>query len=69
MAKNLKPGDLVAHRNRSDSLYIVLGFTYRVSRWGNRRIMKLFCSATGSLEYVLEEQLIAISLADDGRRQ
>ena len=67
MAKNnsLKEGDLVTHRSRSDDLFIVVGFTYRVSRWGNRRLVKLFCSTTGKQEYILEEQLVMINPANN----
>ena len=61
MAKNLEPGDLVTHRSRVDDLFVVLGFTYRVSRWGNRRLVKLFCSTTGKQEYILEEQLVMVN--------
>jgi hypothetical protein len=45
-------------------LFIVVGFTYRVSRWGNRRLVKLFCSTTGKQEYILEEQLVMINSAN-----
>jgi len=61
VAKELVPGDLVSHRSRVDDLFIVLGFTYRVSRWGNRRLVRLFCSTTGKQEFILEEQLVMIS--------
>jgi hypothetical protein len=68
LAKNLVNGDLVSRRVGAGELYIVIGFTYRVSRWGNRRIMKLFCSATGKLECVLEEQLVVISPANSEKK-
>jgi len=63
MAKigELNAGDLTTHVDRTDDLFIVIGFTYRVSRWGNRRLMKLFCSATGRVEFILEEQLVIVS--------
>jgi len=63
-SNSLSVGDLVTHRSRSDDLFIVIGFTYRVSRWGNRRLVKLFCSTTGRQEYILEEQLIVINPAN-----
>lgn len=63
LAKNLNPGDLVTHRSRTHDLFIVLGYTYRVSRWGNRRLIKLFCSSTGKQEYILEEQLVMVNPA------
>ena len=56
-----EPGDLVSHKTRMDDLFIVLGHTYRVSRWGNRRLIYLFCITTGKKEYVLEEQLVMIN--------
>mgnify|MGYP003120542176 FL=1 len=61
MAVGLEAGDLVSHKDRGGDLFVVLGYTYRVSRWGNRRLMKLFCSTTGKQEYILEEQLIVVS--------
>ena len=63
MAKmdSLLEGDLVTHRSRTDDLFIVLGHTYRVSRWGNRRLIWLFCITTGRKEYILEEQLVIIN--------
>jgi len=61
VAKNLVAGDLVTHRDRRGDLFIVIGFTYRVSRWGNRRLMRVFCSTTGKQEYILEEQLVMIN--------
>jgi len=61
VAKNLTEGDLVTHRDRRDDLFIVLGHTYRVSRWGNRRLINLFCITTGKREYILEEQLVMIN--------
>ena len=66
LAKNgsLRIGDLVTHRSRGDDLFIVVGFTYRVSRWGNRRLVKLFCSTTGRQEFILEEQLVMINSAN-----
>jgi hypothetical protein len=54
-------GDLVSHRSRTDDLFIVIGHTYRVSRWGNRRLIRLFCITTGKREYILEEQLVIIN--------
>jgi len=64
LAKNLEVGDLVARKDDSTSLLIVVGYTYRVSRWGNQRVMKLFCSATGRQTYVLEKLLIIINSAN-----
>ena len=61
---SLKVGDLVTHRSRIDDLFVVIGFTYRVSRWGNRRLVKLFCSTTGRQEFILEEQLVVINPAN-----
>ena len=63
MAKigELNAGDLVTHTDRTDDLFIVIGFTYRVSLWGNRRLMKLFCSSTGRVEFILEEQLVIVN--------
>jgi len=57
----LEVGDLVSHRSRTDDLFIVVGHTYRVSRWGNRRLIRLFCITTGKREYILEEQLVIIN--------
>ena len=57
----LEVGDLVSHRSRTDDLFIVIGHTYRVSRWGNRRLIRLFCITTGKREYILEEQLVIIN--------
>ena len=67
LAKNdsLRLGDLVMRNSRSDELFIVIGFTYRVSRWGNRRLIKLFCSRTGGQQIVLEEQLVVINAANN----
>ena len=64
MASDLKAGDLVARTNGSGDLYIVIGFTYRVSRWGNQRLMKLFCSSTGKQVYILERMLTVINSAN-----
>ena len=63
MAKigELSAGDLTTHVDRTDDLFIVIGFTYRVSLWGNRRLMKLFCSSTGMVEFILEEQLVIVN--------
>ena len=61
MAKFLEIGDLVSHKSRSDDLFIVIGFTYRVSRWANRRLIRLFCISTGTQEYILEDQLVMIN--------
>ena len=61
MAKFLEIGDLVSHKSRGDDLFIVIGFTYRVSRWGNRRLIRLFCISTGTQEYILEDQLVMIN--------
>lgn len=63
MAKmgSLSEGDLVSHRSRTDDLFIVIGFTYRVSRWGNRRLVYLFCITTGKKEYIVEDQLVMIN--------
>lgn len=60
----LELGDLVSHRDRRDELLIVIGHTYRVSRWGNRRLMSVFCSTTGRQEFILEEQLVMINPAN-----
>ena len=68
MAKNLANGDLVSRRDGAGELYIVIGFTYRVSRWGNRRLIKLFCSTTGKREYVLEEQLVIVNPANGEKK-
>lgn len=67
MAKmgSLFEGDLVCHRDNSFPLYIVVGFTYRVSRWGNRRLVKLFCPVMGRIKIILEEQLVMISAANN----
>ena len=66
MAKRdtLDVGDLVYRKDREQDLFIVIGHTYRVSRWANRRLMKLFCISTGQTEYVLEEQLVVINPAN-----
>lgn len=61
---SLYPGDLVSHKGRQHDLFIVIGHTYRVSRWGNRRLMRVFCSTTGEQEYILEEQLVIINSAN-----
>jgi hypothetical protein len=61
VAKFLEIGDLVSHKSRNDDLFIVIGFTYRVSRWGNRRLIRLFCISTGTQEYILEDQLVMIN--------
>ncbi len=64
MAKNLELGDLVSRKDREGELYIVIGYTYRVSRWGNQRVMKVFCSTTGRQMFVLESILIVINSAN-----
>ena len=64
MAKNLELGDLVSRKDREGELYIVIGYTYRVSRWGNQRVMKVFCSTTGRQMFVLESILIIINSAN-----
>jgi len=61
----LEIGDLVSHKSRTDDLFIVIGFTYRVSRWGNRRLVKLFCSTTGEKEFIVEDQLVRIDTKKD----
>ena len=61
MPQFVEIGDLVSHKSRTDDLFIVIGFTYRVSRWGNRRLIRLFCISTGTKEYILEEQLVMIN--------
>ena len=61
MQKFLEIGDLVSHKSRTDDLFIVVGFTYRVSRWGNRRLARVFCSTTGEHEFILEDQLVVIN--------
>ena len=67
MAKigTLLEGDLVCHRDNPSPLYIVVAFTYRVSRWSNRRLVKLFCPATGRIKIILEEQLVMVSAANN----
>ncbi len=64
MAKNLELGDLVSRRDREGELYIVIGYTYRVSRWGNQRVMKVFCSTAGRQIFVLESLLVVINPAN-----
>jgi hypothetical protein len=64
LAKNLELGDLVSRKDREGELYIVIGYTYRVSRWGNQRVMKVFCSTTGRQMFVLESILIIINSAN-----
>lgn len=65
MPQFLEIGDLVSHKSRIDDLFIVIGFTYRVSRWGNRRLVKLFCSTTGEKEFIVEDQLVRIDTKKD----
>ena len=65
MPQFLEIGDLVSHKTRTDDLFIVIGFTYRVSRWGNRRLVKLFCSTTGEKEFIVEDQLVRIDTKKD----
>ena len=65
MPQFLELGDLVSHKSRTDDLFIVIGFTYRVSRWGNRRLVKLFCSSTGGKEFIVEDQLVRIDTKKD----
>jgi len=65
MAEFVEIGDLVSHSSRTDDLFIVIGFTWRVSRWGNRRLIKLFCITTGSREYIIEDQLVMINPANN----
>jgi len=65
MAEFVEMGDLVSHNSRTDDLFIVIGFTWRVSRWGNRRLIKLFCITTGSREYIIEDQLVMINPANN----
>jgi len=65
MAEFVEIGDLVSHNSRTDDLFIVIGFTWRVSRWGNRRLIKLFCITTGSREYIIEDQLVMINPANN----
>ena len=65
MPQFLEIGDLVSHKSRTDDLFIVIGFTYRVSRWGNRRLVKLFCSTTGEKEFIVEDQLVRIDTKKD----
>ena len=64
MAKNLELGDLVSRKDREGELYIGIGYTYRVARWGNQRVMKVFCSTTGRQMFVLESILIIINSAN-----
>mgnify|MGYP006263207651 FL=1 len=61
MANKLVVGDLVSHRKNSDELLVVLGFTYRPARWGNKRLAKVFCSSTGKTKFVVEDQLVIVS--------
>ena len=68
MAKFLEIGDLVSHKSRNDDLFIVIGFTYRVSRWGNRRLIRLFCISTGTQEYILEDQLVMINPVNNEKK-
>ena len=63
MAKDLSLGDLVTHRSRSEDLFVVIGYTYRVSIYGNRRLIRLFCGRTGQVELIIEEQLEIITSA------
>lgn len=65
MVQFVEIGDLVSHKSRTDDLFIVIGFTYRVSRWGNRRLIRLFCISTGTQEYIVENQLVVINPAND----
>ena len=65
MPQFLEIGDLVSHKSRTDDLFIVIGFTYRVSRWGNKRLVKLFCSTTGEKEFIVEDQLVRIDTKKD----
>jgi len=65
VAKNLVNGDLVSRSGGTGELFIVIGFTYRVSRWGNRRLMRLFCSMDGSVVYILEDQLVVVNHAEN----
>ena len=65
MSQFVEIGDLVSHKSRSDDLFIVIGFTWRVSRWGNRRLIRLFCITTGTQEYIVENQLVMINSANN----
>jgi hypothetical protein len=62
-ANDLENGDLVSRKDKEGELYIVIGYTYRVSRHGNQRIMKLFCSITGQQTFILEKNLVIINAA------
>jgi len=64
MARDLSLGDLVTHRSRSEDLFVVIGYTYRVSVYGNRRLVRLFCGRTGQVELIIEEQLVMITPAN-----
>jgi hypothetical protein len=65
MSQFVEIGDLVSHKSRTDDLFIVIGFTWRVSRWGNRRLIRLFCITTGTQEYIVENQLVRIDTKKD----
>lgn len=65
MSQFVEIGDLVSHKSRTDDLFIVIGFTWRVSRWGNRRLIRLFCITTGTQEYIVENQLVMINSANN----
>ena len=58
-------GDLVSSKSRGDNLFIVIGHTYRVSRWGNRRLIRVFCLAEAREEYILEDQIVVINCANN----
>jgi hypothetical protein len=65
MSQFVEIGDLVSHKSRTDDLFIVIGFTWRVSRWGNRRLIRLFCITTGAQEYIVENQLVMINSSNN----
>ena len=64
MAEGLSTGDLVTHRSRGEDLFIVVGYMYRISVSGDRKLIKLICGRTGELEHIVEEQLILITSAN-----
>ena len=61
MSKNVEIGDLVTHKRRNDELFIVTGYTYRITRWARRKLMRVYSSKTGEQEFILEEQLVIIN--------
>jgi hypothetical protein len=62
---SLSVGDLVTLKKNRAELFIVIGFTYRVSRWGNQRLIKLFSISESKQKFILESALKIISPAKD----